>query len=62
MSFFSGVGAALGFSREKSALSHCQMFKHFKATYAAATCDVSVDEFPQVRARLLARCVPVVSG
>jgi hypothetical protein len=48
MSFFSGVGAALGFTREKSALSHGQMFKHFKATYAAATCDVSVDECEQV--------------
>jgi hypothetical protein len=48
MSFLSGVGAALGLSREKSALSSGQVFKHFKATYAAATCDVSVDEYEQV--------------
>ena len=52
MSFFSGVGAALGFTREKSALCHGQMFKHFKATYAAATCDVSVDECEQVRVQV----------
>lgn len=43
----SGVSAALGLSREKSALSSGQMFKHFKATYAAATCDVSVDDCEQ---------------
>jgi hypothetical protein len=48
MSFLSGVSAALGLSREKSALSAGQMFKHFKATYAAATCDVSVDDCEQV--------------
>ncbi len=49
MSFLSGFSAALGLSREKSALSNGQMFKHFKATYAAATCDVSVDDCEQVR-------------
>lgn len=62
MSFFSGVGTALGFSREKSALSQCQMFKHFKATYAAATCDVSVDEWSQVRAQALSLCAVALHG
>ena len=56
MSFLSGVGAALGLSREKSALSNGQMYKHFKATYAAVTCDVSVDESEQVCRRRLRLC------
>jgi hypothetical protein len=59
MSFLQGFSAALGFSRERSALSSGQMYKHFKATYAAAACDVSVNEYHQVEVLLDA---PILFG